>query len=75
MPVILRINGYRVWFYSSDLIEPPHVHVGKENKTAKFWMTDIAAAESKGFQDHERNQTDFAGKPNCNFESMAKGAR
>lgn len=29
MPVILRIKGYRFWFYQADLDEPPHVHVGK----------------------------------------------
>lgn len=29
MPVILRVRGYRCWFYEADLDEPAHVHVGK----------------------------------------------
>jgi hypothetical protein len=32
MPVVLRIRGYRFWFYAVDLDEPPHIHVGKEDK-------------------------------------------
>jgi hypothetical protein len=26
MPVVLRVKGYRFWFYEADLDEPPHVH-------------------------------------------------
>ena len=44
MPVVLRIKGYRFWFYEADLDEPPHVHVGKESKEAKYWITPIALA-------------------------------
>jgi hypothetical protein len=33
MPVILRIRGYKFWFYESDLGEPPHVHVGGAAQT------------------------------------------
>jgi len=36
MPVILRIKGYKFWFYEADLAEPPHVHVGKDGKEANF---------------------------------------
>jgi hypothetical protein len=56
MPVVLRIKGYRFWFYEADLDEPPHVHVGKENKEAKYWMTPVALARSRGFRDHELNE-------------------
>lgn len=27
MPVVLRVKGYRFWFYEADLDEPPHVHI------------------------------------------------
>ena len=27
-----------MFFYSSDGREPPHVHVQREDKTAKFWL-------------------------------------
>lgn len=53
MPVVLRIKGYHVWFYEADLDEPPHVHVGKEDKEAKYWMVPIALAKSRRFREHE----------------------
>lgn len=56
MPVVLRIKGYRVWFYEADLDEPPHVHVGKEGKETKYWMTPVVLARSRGFRDHELNE-------------------
>ncbi|MBM4049347.1 MAG: DUF4160 domain-containing protein [Planctomycetes bacterium] len=56
MPVVLRIKGYRVWFYEADLDEPPHVHVGKKGEEAKYWMSPVALARSRGFRDHELNE-------------------
>ncbi|MFQ5686734.1 MAG: DUF4160 domain-containing protein [Candidatus Scalindua sp.] len=53
MPVVLRIKGYRIWFYAADLDEPPHVHVGKDGKEAKYWLTPIALTKSRRFRDHE----------------------
>ncbi len=56
MPIVLRIRGYRFWFYSADLSEPPHVHVGKENKEAKYWVKSIRLANSRGFREQELNE-------------------
>ena len=56
MPVIIRIRGYRVWFYQADLVEPPHVHVGKAGKEAKYWMEPISLARSGNFRPHELNE-------------------
>ncbi|MEK7727000.1 MAG: DUF4160 domain-containing protein [candidate division KSB1 bacterium] len=56
MPVVLRIKGYRVWFYEADLNESPHVHVGKAGNEAKFWMAPIALARTRGFREHELNE-------------------
>ena len=53
MPVVLRIKGYRFWFYEAALNEPPHVHVGKDSKEAKYWITPITLAKSRGFRNHE----------------------
>ena len=53
MPVILRIKGYRFWFYEADLDEPPHVHVGKEGKEAKYWIAPIVLARAGRFREHE----------------------
>ena len=50
MPVILRVKGYRFWFYSADLVEPPHIHVGKAGNEAKYWLAPIAQARNRGFR-------------------------
>ncbi|MFN2499896.1 MAG: DUF4160 domain-containing protein [Pyrinomonadaceae bacterium] len=36
MPTILRVRPYRFFFYASDRNEPPHVHVERDDKLAKF---------------------------------------
>jgi len=56
MPIVLRINGYRFWFYEADLNEPPHVHIGKGDKQAKYWLAPISCARSKHFREHELNE-------------------
>ena len=56
LPVILRIRGYRFWFYQADLNEPPHVHVGKQGKEAKYWVDPIALARAGRFRPHELNE-------------------
>ena len=56
MPVVLRIKGYRFWFYEADLDEPPHVHVGKNDKEAKYWLTPIVMAKSRKFRNHELSE-------------------
>jgi hypothetical protein len=39
MPVVLRVNGYKFFFYEADVAhEPPHIHVRKEENEAKFWI-------------------------------------
>jgi Domain of unknown function (DUF4160) len=56
MPVILRVKGYRFWFYQADLDEPPHVHAGKEGKEAKFWLDPIRLARSRRFREEELSE-------------------
>ncbi|MDZ7292073.1 MAG: DUF4160 domain-containing protein [candidate division KSB1 bacterium] len=53
MPVVLRVRGYKFWFYEADLAEPPHVHVGKNGKEAKYWLIPITLARVRRFRDHE----------------------
>jgi hypothetical protein len=56
MPVILRLKGYRIWFYEADLDEPIHVHVGKEGKQAKYWIEPVTLARTSRFRQHELNE-------------------
>jgi hypothetical protein len=49
MPTIARIGPYRVYFVSHDMGEPPHVHVDRDQFSAKFWLDPVALAYNLGF--------------------------
>lgn len=53
MPTVLRIKGFRFFFFSLENNEPPHIHVEHGNKVAKFWLDPINLASSSGFRSHE----------------------
>jgi Domain of unknown function (DUF4160) len=40
MPVVFRERGFRFFFYSNEGAprEPVHIHVGKDQMEAKFWL-------------------------------------
>ncbi len=51
MPVILRLNGYRFFFYSNegDPLEPAHIHVSRSGYEAKLWLQPtVALARNDG---------------------------
>jgi hypothetical protein len=50
MPEILRIAGYRFFFFSREAREPRHVHVEQAERYAKFWLEPIRLAKSRGFR-------------------------
>jgi hypothetical protein len=39
MPTLLRVEGFRFFFFSNEGQEPPHVHVSKGDGVAKLWLT------------------------------------
>ena len=49
MPTIFRSGPYRVYFFSHEPNEPPHVHVDRDQCSAKFWLQPVALARSVGF--------------------------
>ena len=53
MPTILRIGPYRLYFYSHEPNEPPHVHIDRENFSAKFWLQPVSLANNFGFRAQE----------------------
>jgi Domain of unknown function (DUF4160) len=55
MPTVLRISGFRFFFYSLEGSEPKHIHVEHGDNVAKFWLEPISVAESHGFRAHELN--------------------
>ena len=53
MPTVLRTGPYRFFFYSADYHEPPHVHVERDKKIAKFWLDPVRIQSSGGFNRKE----------------------
>lgn len=53
MPVIGREGPYRIFFYSHEPNEPPHVHVQRDRSLAKFWIDPVLLVASKRFPAHE----------------------
>ena len=52
-PVVLRSGPYSFYFVSHDLHEPPHVHVDRDDLSAKFWLDPVALAYNLGFPARE----------------------
>jgi hypothetical protein len=53
MPTILRIGPYRFYFYSHEPNEPPHIHIDRDNLSAKFWLEPIGLARNFGYSPKE----------------------
>ncbi len=53
MPTVLRSGPYRFYFYSHEPNEPPHVHVDRDDSSAKFWIDPVQLAANFGFRAHE----------------------
>jgi len=49
MPTALRKGPYQVYFYSHEPNEAPHVHVDRDDLSAKFWLEPVALARNLGF--------------------------
>ena len=56
MPVVLRSGAYRLYFYSHEPNEPPHIHVDRDNLSAKFWLNPTGLARNLGFSARELRQ-------------------
>ena len=77
MPTVLRTEGFRFFFYSSDRAEPPHIHVEKGYNAAKVWLNPVRLQSSHGYSSSEvnrivkiviDNQDDLGGSWNEYFE-------
>jgi len=53
MPSLLRVRGYRFFFYSMEAREPPPPPVAHAGRYAKFWLEPVALAQVRGFRGHE----------------------
>jgi Domain of unknown function (DUF4160) len=69
MPTILRINGFRFFFYSNENDEPAHIHVEKGDAEGKIWLEPvIAVAYLVGFTRAE--ESDVMKIVNTHFEKF-----
>ena len=56
MPTVLQMGPYRFFFYAGDKNEPPHIHVERDDNTAKFWLDPVRLQNSGGFRRNEINR-------------------
>ncbi|WP_145061408.1 DUF4160 domain-containing protein [Adhaeretor mobilis] len=60
MPTILKVRGWRVFFYSEEGNEPIHVHATKADCECKIWLKpeafDIDFAWSHGLKPQLRRE-------------------
>jgi hypothetical protein len=45
----MNSGPYRLYFYSHEGNEPPHIHVDRDDWSAKFWLEPVALAVNLGF--------------------------
>lgn len=53
MPTVLRSGPYRLYFYSHEPNEAPHVHIDRDDQSCKFWIQPVALARNLGFSARE----------------------
>lgn len=53
MPTVLRYAGHRVFFFSNEGSEAPHIHVETGGNYAKFWLNPVALTKSMGYNAKE----------------------
>jgi hypothetical protein len=55
MPTIF-IQGFKFRFYSSDVHEPPHVHVIRAEREAKIWLKSLEVEYNRGYNKTDLNR-------------------
>ena len=53
MPTVFRTGGLRLYFYSRETGEPPHIHIDRAGATAKVWLDSVTLASNAGFAARE----------------------
>ena len=53
MPTILRIHGYRFFFFSNEGKGKPHIHVESGDNYGKYWLKPVILASSFGYNPSE----------------------
>jgi hypothetical protein len=53
MPTVLQSGPYRFYFHSHEPSEPPHIHIDRDDLSAKFWLDPVQLARNFGFRANE----------------------
>jgi len=53
MPTVLRTDGFRLYFFSRETGEPPHVQIDRGGASAKVWLETVTLARTAGFAPRE----------------------
>ena len=53
MPTVIKTGPYRIYFHSHEPNEPPHMHVDRDDVSAKFWLQPVHLARNVGFRPAE----------------------
>jgi hypothetical protein len=65
MPTALRSGPYRFYFYSYDCKERRHMHVDRDDLSAKLWLDpDIRVAENLGYSRRELRRVEQIAREN-----------
>ncbi len=67
MPVVLRVKGFKFWFYEADLDEAPHIHVGTGHREAKYWLKPVKLARAGRLRPKELRQVERIIADNVEF--------
>ena len=75
MPTILRTGHYRFYSCSHEPNEPAHVHVDRDDQSAKFWLSPVRLAVNLGFSPLELRHIQALVKQNDSLLSEEWNAR
>ncbi len=81
VPTALRMGPYRFYFYSHDCGELRHMHVDRENKSAKFWLDpDVSLSYNQGYPRKELRDIERIARENVEvlrneWDAFCGGAR
>jgi len=56
MPTLKVIDGFRFFFWSLDLGEPPQVHVEGHGGKAKVWLSPVEVVSSRRYNERQLNK-------------------
>jgi hypothetical protein len=59
VPTVFTNGPYRFYFYSHEPNEPPHIHVDRDDLSAKFWLAPVALARNFGFSAVELRRVEY----------------